>query len=109
MKIGTIMVRVPSKVKKGNGFKVMTLTAHPMDTGLVKNPKTGRITPMWIINKVDIFYDKRLVTTCHYGIGIAANPFLEFYVKAEKTGPLDFVMYDTKGNIYKKSVLINVV
>ncbi len=108
MKIGTIMVRVPRKVKKGKNFKVLTLTEHPMNTGLVKNSKTGKIIPEWIINKVNIFYDKKLITTCNYGIGIAANPFLAFYVKAEKSASLDFVMHDNKGNVYKKSVLINV-
>ncbi len=109
MKIGTIMVRVPRKVKKGEIFKVMSITRHPMDTGLVKNPKTGKIIPMWIINKVDIYYDKKLVTACDYGIGISANPFLAFYLKADKKAPLEFVMYDTHHNIYKKTVTINVV
>ena len=80
MKLGTILVRVPRKVKKGQIFKVMSITKHPMDTGLVKNPKTGKIIPMWIINKVDIYYDKKLVTTCDYGIAISANPFFAFYL-----------------------------
>ncbi|HEC25513.1 MAG TPA: thiosulfate oxidation carrier complex protein SoxZ [bacterium] len=109
MKIGTILVRVPGSVEKGKIFKVMSLTHHPMDTGLRKNKKTGKIIPKWIINKVDVYYDKRLITRCNYGIAISANPFLVFDVKAgNKTAPLDFVMYDTKGNIYKKSVSINV-
>ena len=109
MKIGEILVRVPHKVKKGRIIKILSLTKHPMDTGLVKNPKTGKKIPRWIIYKVNIFYDKRLITTCHYGIGIAANPFLSFYIKADKKAPLEFVMYDTKGNIYKKTVMINAV
>ena len=50
MKIGSIMIRVPRKVKKGEIFKVMSITKHPMDTGLVKNPKTGKIIPMWIMD-----------------------------------------------------------
>ncbi len=109
MKIGTIMVRVPRKVKKGKAFKVLSLTDHPMDTGLLKNPKTGKIIPKWIIDKVDIYYDKKIITTCNYGVAISADPFLAFYVKAgNKTAPLDFVMYDTKGNVYKKSISIRV-
>ena len=109
MKLGTILVRVPSRVKMGKIIKVLSLTKHPMDTGLVKNPKTGKIIPMWIINKVDIYYDKKLITTCHYGTGISANPFLAFYLKADKKAPLEFVMYDTRHNVYKKTVMINVV
>ena len=109
MKIGEILVRVPHKVKKGRIIKILSLTKHPMNTGLVKNPKTGKIIPKWIIYKVDIFYDKRLITTCHYGIGIAANPFLSFYIKADKKAPLEFIMYDNEGNIYKKSVMIDAV
>ncbi len=109
MKIGTIMVRVPEKVKAGEIFKVLSLAQHPMDTGLVKNKKTGKIIPEWIINKVDIYYDKRIIMTCDYGIAISTDPFLAFYVKAiDRTASLDFVMRDTKENIYKKSVSINV-
>ena len=109
MKLGTILVRIPRKVKKGQIFKVMSITKHPMDTGLVKNPKTGKKIPKWIINKVDIYYGKKLVTTCDYGIGISANPFLAFYLRADKKAPLEFVMYDTHHNIYKKTVMVNVV
>ncbi len=109
MKLGTILVRVPGRVKKGKIIKVLSLIKHPMDTGLVKNPKTGKIIPMWIINKVDVYYDKKLITVCHYGTGIASNPFLAFYLKADKKAPLEFVMYDTHHNVYKKTVTIDVV
>ncbi len=109
MKLGAILVRIPRKVKAGQVFKVMSITKHPMDTGLVKNPKTGKIIPMWIINKVEIYYDKKLITTCDYGIAISANPFLAFYLKADKKAPLEIVEYDTHHNVYKKTVMVNVV
>lgn len=109
MKIGTIMVRVPETVKEGEVFKVLSLAQHPMDTGLVKNKKTGKIIPEWIIDKVDIYYDRRIITTCNYGIAVSSDPFLSFYIKAgNRTAPLEFIMRDTRGNVYKKTVAINV-
>ncbi len=105
MVVGRIKIRVPGTIRKGEVIPVMALVSHPMDTGLIKN-KAGQIIPAYYINDVDIFYGNERVTHCDWSYGISANPFISFYLKADKTAPLKIVYKDNKGGVYQQSVQI---
>jgi len=44
-RLGRAIVRVPRKISKGQVFKVQMVITHPMETGLRKDKKTGKLIP----------------------------------------------------------------
>ncbi|MCH7865529.1 MAG: thiosulfate oxidation carrier complex protein SoxZ [Proteobacteria bacterium] len=101
-------IKVPKSVKKGEVFQVKTLISHKMETGLRKNKKTGKKIPRMIINKFVCNYGGKDVIVSKWEAGIAANPYMAFYVKASKSGPMNFTWTDDDGTITKKTVNISV-
>jgi sulfur-oxidizing protein SoxZ len=106
MDVGRIKIRVPGTIRKGEVIPVMALVIHPMETGLRKT-KAGKVIPAYYINDVDIYYGNERVTHCDWSWAISANPFISFYLKADKSAPLRIVYKDNKGGVYQKSVQIN--
>ena len=90
-KIGRIKIRVPHSITKGDIIPVKVLVTHPMETGLRKDKKTKELIPAYYINDV----------------AVSANPFMTFYVKADKSAPLKIVYKDIKGGVYEKTVQIS--
>tara|TARA_Y100000031_G_scaffold126547_1_gene143708 strand:+ start:1978 stop:2283 length:306 start_codon:yes stop_codon:yes gene_type:complete len=99
---------VPKSVKKGEVFQVKTLISHKMETGLRKDKKTGKKIPRKIINKFVCNYGGEDVLVSDWGPSIAANPYMTFYVRASKSGPMNFTWTDDDGTITKKTVNISV-
>tara|TARA_S200000501_G_C20803242_1_gene735008 strand:- start:927 stop:1259 length:333 start_codon:yes stop_codon:yes gene_type:complete len=102
-------VKVPKKAKKGEVFQVKTLVTHKMETGLRKNKKTGKKIPRFIINKFTCTYNGKEVFSSDWHPAISANPYLSFFVRAHKSGPLEFSWTDDKGQIGKKAAKISVI
>ena len=101
-------IRVPKNVAKGKVFEIKTLVSHKMETGQRKNKKTGKIIPRKIINKFVCPYDGKEVFSSDWHPAVSANPYLAFYVKATKSGPMNFKWTDDDGKVTKKSVKISV-
>ncbi|NPA32133.1 MAG: thiosulfate oxidation carrier complex protein SoxZ [Aquificae bacterium] len=106
--IGRAIVRVPKKVKKGEVFKVQMVIIHPMETGLRKDPKTGKKIPAHYITHVDFYFNDKLVTRINSSPGISKNPYFAIKMKAQESGTLKIVYEDNKGNKWEKSVNITV-
>lgn len=106
-KIGRIKIRVPHSITKGEVIPVKVLVTHPMETGMRKDKKTKELIPAYYINDVDVYYGESLITHCDWTIAVSANPFMTFYVKADKAAPLKIVYKDIKGGVYEKTVQIS--
>ncbi|RMA96136.1 thiosulfate oxidation carrier complex protein SoxZ [Hydrogenothermus marinus] len=101
------MIRVsPRRYKKGDIVKVKSIIMHPMHTGLTKDKKTGKIIPADYINKVEVYYGDEKITTFDLKGSVSANPFLEFYIKADKKAPLKMVWKDITGDVTEKTIQI---
>lgn len=106
--IGRAIVRAPKKVKKGQGFKVQLVIIHPMETGLRKDPKTGKKIPAHYITHVKIYLNNNLVTKINSSPGISKNPYFAVKMKAMESGTLKIVYEDNKGGKWEKAVNISV-
>lgn len=95
----TPRVQVPATVLKGANFTVKSLISHPMETGLRTDSK-GDVIPRKIINKFVCRYDGVEVFVADLREAIAANPFIEFDLRATRTGPLEFIWEEDGGAIY---------
>ncbi len=104
-KIAMIKVR-PRRYKKGDLVRIDSVIMHPMNTGLVKNKKTGKIIPADYIDTVEVYYGGEKITSFKLTGSVSANPFLSFYIKADKEAPLKMVWKDITGDVTEKTVKI---
>lgn len=101
-------VKVPKKAKKGEIIKIKTLISHKMETGRRKNKKTGEPIPRKIINKFTAKFDGQVVFTVNLDPSVSANPYIQFNMRADKSGELLFEWTDDDGTVYSKKAMLNV-
>jgi sulfur-oxidizing protein SoxZ len=92
-------VQVPATVARGQLFQVKTLINHPMETGL-RHDRNGNAVPRKIINKFVCRCDGIVVFSVDLHEAMAANPFIEFDLRATETGRLEFIWEEDGGGIY---------
>jgi len=93
-------VLVPASVAKGEIFAVKTLIAHPMETGLRKD-SAGKVVPRRIINKFICRCNDAVVFSADLHEAVAANPFIEFYLRASESGKLEFEWHEDGGKVFR--------
>ena len=98
---------VPPSVKRGEPFAVRVIVQHPMETGFRRDYE-GKVIPLHIVDRLVCRYGGRDVFRATLGSGIAANPYLVFYVVATESGPLEVEWEDDKGEVGKVSADVNV-
>ena len=77
---------------------VKVLISHPMDTGLVKDKKTGKFIPAHFIQEVVCEHNGTSLLTAEWGTAISKNPYLSFRFKGGKAGDtLKLHWVDNKG------------
>ena len=92
-------VQVPSAAASGEVFTVKTLISHQMETGLRRDDQ-GNVIPRKIINKFTCRYNDVVVFSVDLHEAVAANPFIEFYLRATESGRLAFVWEEDGGDTY---------
>ena len=92
-------VQVPSAAASGEVFPVKTLISHPMETGLRRDDQ-GNAIPRKIVNKFICRHNDVVVFSVDLHEAMAANPFIEFYLRATASGRLEFVWEEDGGGIY---------
>jgi sulfur-oxidizing protein SoxZ len=92
---------------KGDVVDVKVLIQHPMDTGLMKDKKTGKIIPAHFINQVVATLNDKTVMEAQWGVGIAQNPFIGLMLKGGKPGDKVAVhAVDNLGNKFDGEVVV---
>ena len=96
----TPRVLVPSGATKGEVFQVRTIISHQMETGL-RHDVQGRVIPRKIINRFVCRYGGVEVFSVDLHEAVSANPYIEFYLRATESGPLEFVWQEDGGGSYR--------
>ena len=94
---GRVRIAVPEPAAAGAVITVRTLIAHPMESGF-RGDARGQRLPRNIIERFECRLDDMLVFACDLQPGIAANPFIEFALRADRSGTLHFLWRDQHGN-----------
>ncbi len=77
---------------------IKALISHPMDTGLVKDKKTGQTIPAHFIQEVVCKHKDTTVMTANWGAAISKNPYLSFKFKGAAAGDtVSLSWVDNKG------------
>jgi len=98
----TPRVQLPGTAAKDEIFQVKALISHPMETGLRRDPQ-GEVIPRKIINRFSCRYNNAVVFGVDLHEAIAANPYIEFYLRATESGRLDFIWEEDGGHAYALS------
>ena len=89
-------IKLRAKAKKGI-VTVKALMSHPMETGLRKNKKTGKLIPAHHIQEVTAKVNDKLVLEGLWGGAISKNPYLSFKYPGAKGDTLTLSWVDNKG------------
>jgi sulfur-oxidizing protein SoxZ len=71
-----------------------------METGL-RHDAQGREIPRKILNRFVCRYGGVAVFSVDLHEAVSANPFIEFYLQATESGPLEFIWEEDGGSTYR--------
>jgi len=89
-------IQVPGEARRGEIVDVRIAIQHPMETGF-RYDSLGRRTPRNVIHTLVCRYAGVEVFRAEMGAGIAANPFLRFFVRTQESGTIECSWVDSEG------------
>ncbi len=101
-------ISIPAQANKGDVLEIKTLVSHPMHSGF-RRDAIGALVPRDIIKVFRCEYRERVVFEAEFGPGTAANPFLSFYIRADRSGEVKFIWVDQHGEQTEQVKLLEVV
>jgi sulfur-oxidizing protein SoxZ len=100
-------VKLPEVAKVGDLIEIKTLISHVMETGQRKDPD-GKVIPRNIINSFSATFAGNEVFKADLHPGIAANPYLSFFMKVPSAGEFEFTWVDDGGSKVVEKIKLNV-
>ncbi len=104
----TARIQLPAQAKRGEVIAVQVLIRHPMETGF-RMDNMGKVIPKNTVSNLLCRYNGADVFRAEMGSGIAANPYLQFYIVAQDSGDVEFSWVDDRGEKGSASSKITVV
>lgn len=98
---------LPDRVARNLPFEVRIQIRHPMETGY-RTDEMGKSIPRNVIRTFTCRYNGDPVFAARLSSGIAANPYLRFFVLARASGELTFEWIDDAGTRESDRVAVNV-
>ena len=85
-------------VASGGTTLVQSLIRHPMDSGFIKDKKTGKLIPAHHIEVLEFEHGGKSVFTALWGPAVSKDPYVKFKFKGGKKGDdLKISWVDNKG------------
>jgi len=91
--VASSKIQLPDSARRGEPVEIRILIQHPMETGF-RRDAGGQRVPRNALHSFACRYNGVEVFRATLSTGIAANPVLRFFIRADKTGELDFWWLD---------------
>ena len=101
-------IKIPASAKVGEVIEIRTLATHIMETGNRKDAR-GKTITRDIIHTFTATFEGKPVFSADLGPGIAANPYIAFYLKVPGPGAIEMTWLDDSGAKIVETVALNVV
>jgi sulfur-oxidizing protein SoxZ len=101
-------IKIPESVRAGETIEIKTLATHIMETGNRKDA-AGNAIARDIIHTFTATFEGAPVFSADLGPGIAANPYIAFYLKVPGPGTLELTWRDDAGDTTVERIALNVV
>ncbi|MFO1327765.1 MAG: thiosulfate oxidation carrier complex protein SoxZ [Rubrivivax sp.] len=82
------LIQLPRTLRRGEPFEVRTTVGHAMETGY-RRDSDGRLLVRDIVRRLEVRLDGEPVFAADLHPGIAANPFIAFWLVADRSGVLE--------------------
>lgn len=96
------LIHLPAAAKRGETVEVRTLVQHPMETGH-RPGADGRPLPRDLVRRFSCQLDGERVFAAELFPAVAANPYLAFELRAERSGTLLFVWEGDNGFVAREA------
>jgi len=100
-------IQIPRQAKRGEVIEVRVLIQHPMETGF-RHDDVGRLIKRNVINAFSCRYSGVEVFRADLSSGIAANPYLRFFLRAKDSGDIECRWVDQESASGTVSARVNV-
>jgi sulfur-oxidizing protein SoxZ len=101
-------IKLPESAKVGEIIEIKTLISHVMETGQ-RRGADGAVVPRSIINSFTAKYAGAEVFKAELHPGIAANPYISFFMKVPGPGEFEFSWTEDGGKQITEKAKLNVV
>jgi sulfur-oxidizing protein SoxZ len=88
---------IPAEAAPGATVQVRIVIGHPNENGMRRSSSTGERIRRNLIRDLVCRYDGQIVFRASLGTGIAANPYLQFSLRAVKSADIVFDWEDEAG------------
>jgi sulfur-oxidizing protein SoxZ len=102
------LIHLPKRVRAGEVFEIRTTLGHPMETGYRPDAE-GRPVPRDLMTRFECRLDGALVFAADCHPAVAANPYLAFMLRAERSGTLVFSWDGDRGFRHTEQAALVVV
>ena len=90
------VITLPASIKAGEPFEVRATVAHAMETGY-RTGDDGTRLARDLVRRFECRLDGELVFAADLFAAISANPYLAFWLRANKPGELSFIWRGDNG------------
>ena len=101
-------IKIQPSINVGEVIEIKTLATHIMETGNRKDA-AGNTIPRDIIHAFTATFEGHDVFSAELGSGIAANPYIAFFMKVPGPGVLTLTWLEDAGTTTVEKVTLNVV
>jgi sulfur-oxidizing protein SoxZ len=103
--MANVRIRVPSIANAGEIVEIRAMIMHPMENGF-RVDSQGTTIPVHIITEFVCRYGDAEVFRVTLEPGLSTNPYFSFFLKATRSGSVDFVWRDQDGTVSSASAPI---
>ena len=98
-------IQVPTAVKRGQAFEVRVLIQHPMETGF-RRDDGGAAVAKNVIHRLSCTVNGVEQFRVEMDSGIAANPYLQFFAVADRSGEMILEWQDESGERGREAFML---
>ena len=94
--MGSVLINVPKKARRGDIIEIKTLMSHVMETGF-RHTATGELVPRDLVTSFACRFNGAEIFLADLFPAISANPFITFFTKATESGTFEFNWIGDRG------------
>ena len=94
--MGSVLINVPKKARRGDIIEIKTLMSHVMETGF-RHTATGELVPRDLVTSFACRFNGAEIFRADLFPAISANPFITFFTKATESGTFEFNWIGDRG------------
>jgi sulfur-oxidizing protein SoxZ len=100
------VITLPAAIKAGVAFEVRATVAHAMETGYRSSDDGSRLARD-LVRRFECRLDGEFVFAADLYAAVSANPYLAFWMRADRAGELSFVWRGDNGFEHRESRTLN--